>query len=174
MFCGLQDKYEFLSDVFDEDTGAVKDKYILYLLQKHYAIVGPGIVYTPATPVPDAKDVKADVKSDVKAEEPVKPPELKRQGSAHEDPRMPPVINARFFLFWHQPLIIFSLFNPFGFVLQMIRRVSLEEEKLALAQEQSLHAKPIVAQLAAAHILADHIVRGLERTANAADPTAKK
>jgi len=37
----LEDTYEFLGVVFDEDTGLVKKEWIYYLLQKYKVIFGP-------------------------------------------------------------------------------------------------------------------------------------
>jgi len=82
----VPDKYEFLSDVFDENTGLLKEKYLLYLLQKHYVIKGPPVFYQP--PAVEEAEVK-----EVKAPVPAVVPPLVRQKS-YEDPRMPKMVRT--------------------------------------------------------------------------------
>ncbi len=93
--------------MFDENTGAVKEKYIMFLLQKHYAISGPGVYYQPSSDAPAsaaAADKKVDVKSDLKSADLSKVdvksdlsmPQMKRQKSAHEDLKMPQVLCCYF------------------------------------------------------------------------------
>jgi hypothetical protein len=134
------------------------------LLQKIYAVSGPGVYYHPsgyessdsgiATPASAAAPATTAVlvpQKEMKAANPLAKPEIKRQKSAHEDLQMPKVFFfcclfcsflivciclSRRVLIASKPSSDHSLLCITCH--QMVRRVSEEEERVALQREEAL------------------------------------